>query len=1151
MPVKFIIGPAGSGKTQYCFERIVESIREQPLGPPIYWILPRQATFIVERQLACSAGLNGYFRVRILGFEDLGTEILNECGGTALPEITDRGRRMILGHILRQVQDQLHFFRSVAHQPGVAAELDGTFAELERAGHDAANLEQQLQNAPGSPALQAKIHDLALIYSQYTKFLGQDRIDPNRRLAESLSSIDRCRSLRNADVYVDSFYDFTGSERKLLAALGKVCPSVSITLTLDPQSPSIENPHHIPDEMSLFHRTEQAYRKLWFTLQEESVPVAAPVLLKDPRRFRGPQLAGLERALVSPTAATTITPDKLSPIHLVKAPDYQTEVDSAARWIRRLIDEGMRYRDIVVLMRDQDDYQNLIESSFREHNIPFFADRRRSASHHPLLRLIRAVLSVATTNWSHDSMMAVIKTDLIGLAETDADALENYVLLHGIDHTIWVSPQPWTGRRSPREGEESRPVPMPEAAEMDALRRPLVDRLQPFVKSVRQSDASVRSVASALFRLLEDFQCRTQIVSWIESAAADGRLEEGGEHERVWEELVKLFDELVDLFGNEPIALADFSSIVDSALEGFDLALTPPTVDQVLVGTVDRTRVPPVKACVVLGLAEGQFPRASPENSIFTDSDRRNLGRRKIDLDPDSSRRLLDENFLGYIALTRAADRLLLTRTVSNPDGRALGPSPLWQRVMSAFPTLPEYEMPRAADLPPRLIATPRQLVGSLMTWVRQGATDPAWDPIYQWLATHAPCGDAVDVARYSAWKALSYRNDAALDPHHAAELFPSPLHATARRLETFRMCPYQHFARYGLGLSERRHHRVGPSDLSRIFHEVLRQLVTHLIDSGQSWPDLDDADAKRRLSRLTTRIGETLRDELMLSTARNRYLLGHVEKTLALVASAQKCAAQRGMFRPAFTEIGFGTKPTDRMPPLAIRTPAGNETLLAGKIDRIDLLADGSASALDYRLSPEPLDAAGAYHGLCLQLLSYLLVLEKNGQHLTREEKLSPAASFCIQLSRSVRKTDPQSAPSPQDPKFHLMIKPRGIFDLRVAAQLDNQLTEGNYSDVVQLFIKKGGAVGHQDRSDAAGGDEFTALLRHIENHIGTIADEIMTGRIDILPYRMGTDTPCPQCHFRALCRLEPSPGCYDDLETMKRDQMLQRVLEEQGKSK
>ena len=486
---------------------------------------------------------------------------------------------------------------------------------------------------------------------------------------------------------------------------------------------------------------------------------------------------------------------------------------------------------------------------------------------------------------------------------------------------------------------------------------------------------------------------------------------------------------------------------------------------------------------------------------------------------------------------------------VSDDDGRALGPSPLWQRVVAAFPDLREYEMPCAADLPPHLIATPRQLVGSLMNWVRRGAIETTWEPVYQWFAAHAVCDDAVDIARFHAWKALSYRNNAALDPRHAAELFPTPLHATARQLESFRMCPYQHFARYGLGLNERRQRQVGPADLSRIFHDVLRQLVQELVDSDQSWQDLDDADAKRRLSRLTAHVGEYLRDELMLSTARNRYLLGHVEKTLALIASAQKSAAQRGGFRPAFVDIGFGSKPDDRMPPLTVRTPVGNETLLAGKIDRVDLLPDGSASALDYRLSADPLDAGGAYHGLYLQLLSYLLVLEKNGRHLTPEGNLSPAAAFCVGLSRSVRKDDPLDAPAPDDPRFHLMVKPRGIFDLA------RRQTIGQFPDRWKF---RSDSAFHQEGRHRWPSRQFRRGRRRMNSppcfatsssRIGQIADEIMAGRIDIRPYRMGIDTPCPRCEFRALCRLEPSPGCYDDLETMKRDQMLQRVLEEQGK--
>jgi len=1141
MAVKFIFGPAGAGKTKYCFDQIAESIRQSPLGPPIFWLVPRQATFIAERQLACAGG--GYFRVRILDFIDFAAEVLGECGGAAVPEITDRGRRMILGHILRQSQGQLQFFKSVATQPGVAAELDATFAELHRAGQDASALPQQLHRA--TPALKAKLHDLSIIFSQYIKFLGQDRIDPNRRLAESLASIHRCPSLRQADVFVDSFYEFTASERKLLAALAKVCRSMSIALTLDAQSPVITNPHHMPDEMSLFHPMELTYKRLFFAMQEASVEMTPPILLQQTKRFHRPELAHLERALVSPVPAISLSNPPA--IDLINAPDFQTEVDSAARWIRRLVAAGLRYRDIVVLMRTQDDYQPLIEASFREHGIPFFADRRRSASHHPLLRLIRSVLAIANTNWSHDAMMATLKTSLVGLSQHETDALENYVLLHGIDHTAWISPNPWTGRRA--RSDESDPAPITEAQAMDALRRPLVDRLIPFITAVKQKSASVQSIASALFQLLEAFQCRTTIVQWMDQATAAGRLEEAGEHERVWDELVKLFDELVDLFVAEPINLKHFSSIIDAALEGFDLALAPPTVDQVLVGSVDRTRTPPVKACAILGLSEGQFPRASAEDSIFTDADRNHLEKSNINLDPDSARRLLDENFLGYIALTRASERLLLTRIASDPTGRALDPSPVFQRVRSEFPTLRDHPIPRSADLPLNLIATPRQLVGSLMKWVEQGATDPAWEPVYQWLAAHPTSGDALDTARFHAWKALSHCNNASLEPAHAAALFPSPLRATSRQLESYRRCPYQHFARHGLGLTPRQHRQAGPADLSNIFHEALSRLVRDLTGASRSWQDLTETEIASRLNQFISQIGSNLRDALMLSSARNRYLLAHVEKTLALVAATQKAAAQRGKFKPAMTGIAFGDKSTDAMPPLSITTPAGKQLLVSGKIDRIDLLPDGSASLIDYRLSTHAMDPAETYHGLYLELLIDLLALEKNGQRLAPGVKLTPVAAFCVQLARFVRKANPVDAPGPSDPAFHLLVKPRGIFDLAVARDLDNALTTGP-SEVIQLHIKQDGSIGHPDHSDAAASDEFAALLRHVEQRIGRMVDEITAGRIDIRPYRHGIKTPCPHCEFRDLCRLEPSPGCYDDLQPIKRSHMLQQLVEKMGKT-
>src|SRR5439155_14125020 len=134
-----------------------------------------------------------------------------------------------------------------------------------------------------------------------------------------------------------------------------------------------------------------------------------------------------------------------------------------------------------------------------------------------------------------------------------------------------------------------------------------------------------------------------------------------------------------DLLGDEQVELGDFVEILDVGLEQFDLALTPPRIDQLLVGQVERTRTPPLNTVFLLGLSEGQFPRIAREDSVLSDRERRSLRERKLDIDPESERKLLDENLLGYIAFTRAAKRLIVSRPVAE-ENKPINPSSFWLR---------------------------------------------------------------------------------------------------------------------------------------------------------------------------------------------------------------------------------------------------------------------------------------------------------------------------------------------------------------------------------------------------------------------------------------------------------------------------------------
>ena len=77
--------------------------------------------------------------------------------------------------------------------------------------------------------------------------------------------------------------------------------------------------------------------------------------------------------------------------------------------------------------------------------------------------------------------------------------------------------------------------------------------------------------------------------------------------------------------------------------------------------------------------------------AILSDSDRRLLRQRDVELDEDAGRQLLDERFLAYVAFTRAADRLVLSRPVTTPAGKAANPSPYWAELLRLVPVDPHH----------------------------------------------------------------------------------------------------------------------------------------------------------------------------------------------------------------------------------------------------------------------------------------------------------------------------------------------------------------------------------------------------------------------------------------------------------------------------
>ncbi len=1146
---RFILGRAGSGKTHYLHEQLVQTVQSDPLGTSVILIVPKQATFTAEQAIATDPRLGGFINVRVIAPDDLGELALVESGASGGAKLDAAGRGLILSHLLREHADELQHFNKSATQPGMAAEIDATFSEFERAGRDLCEIKDLIDTAQSSQdssqqSLARKLTDLCRLYTLYQQYLKDHDFDAYNRQTQAIEAIEKCPLFQRSLVLIDDFYDFTAYERLLITRVVGVAKKSLIAMMLNPASPIINNPHHRTDEGHILSLPEQTYRKLYTDLSKSGIHIEKPLLLTDTPRFNSAELSAIERGQLEDEIGAVASTGSV--VRIV-ASDFTDEVDAAARQIQALLSQGHRLRDIAVLARSIETYESLIDSSFSEHGIAFFTDKRREATHHPLVRTLLAVCAVVKSKWSHDSVLEMLRAGLTPTIIADVDLLDDYIRQHNVSQHHWSKDDPWTFHRPVDDEEQYTRSQFTETEinRVNALRVEIRKALSD-VGSAAWSGAkkTIRDRIADLFQVLDRFHARQQLLQMIAAAEKENRIQDRDEHLQVWTRVTEMSDQMVSLLGEVETTGVEFAQMFQQILRELDLAITPPTIDQVLVGSIERTRVRGAKAVILLGMNADQFPKTITEKAVLNDRDRYALNESGVEVRPASRQTLLQERFLGYLALTRASERLIMLRTASDANGNPLEASPFWKQIDRYVADVQTCSTAGAIDR----IATPRQAISNALVWARMSDQTQATDDIaglYNWIATTPT--DAVQRVRDRAWPVLRYENKAALSDDIAKQLYTSKLQASVSRFESFAACPFQHFARYGLRLQRPADPDVTAMDLGNLYHSVLERLIRKAIEEKINFATTDQLSPEQ-IRAIAIAVGEQLRHQVFMSNAQNQYTVERLENAVYRLIQAQQFTASLGVFEPAFTELAFGKDA--KIPALTVKTPDGNQVELSGKIDRVDLSLSGKQYlVIDYKLAGESLSLEYVAHGLMLQMLTYLLVLEQHGQKLAGQ-KLTPAAALYVRLLRSIESvTDPAEAPVPETPEFHAKNAPRGIINAKFADDLDASFSSTSESLIYCMKKKKDGTLSASG-SDAVDTEQFEALIAFVYDKIGELADQIIAGNIDISPYLIGNESPCPRCDFKRVCRFDHLINGYKVLEKMSRTQALEMITNPGGQT-
>jgi ATP-dependent helicase/nuclease subunit B len=1138
---------------------------EQALGSPLVYLVPEQATFQAEQALVQRSTTGGLLRAQALSFRRLAYRILQETGGYARVQIGETGQRLHLYQLLEQQKSALTRYRSSSNKPGFLDKVLELFTEWKRYGITpdslSAEVERISEQSSMAQELRGKLDELLPVYRAYEETLASSYIDSEDLLQLFAAQAGESAWLKTADIWIDGFHGFTPLEYRVLGELMRVCPSVTIALTLDRVYEAGEK----PSELELFHPTAVTCGKLMALCAEQGVRVEVETLDAGtvPRFAAAEPLALIERGYTKRRAVeTTAALEAHLAVHA--APNRRVEMEHvAAQMVRLVRDQGYRWRDLAVLMRKPDGYVDVIEHVFDAFGIPYFLDAKKGVMEQPLIEFIRSGLEIIQKDWTYDAVFRCLKTDLLNPLITDGDKaearrrideLENYVLAFGIKGSMWTSEKPWTYRVWRSIEDEDPGANEREQATLDRMNDIRARIVAPFraLKAALAESTSVKQIAEAIYAWLEAAQVPQQLAAWAETKIAAGQLREAKDLSRLWAEVLEWFDQLVDVLGNQPISLEEVDRLLEAGLSGMKLGAVPPSLDQVVIGSMERTRFGGIKQAFVIGVNDGVFPSKFNEDSLLSETERMMLADAGVELAPDARRKLLDEQFMVYQALTVASDKLWVSYAMAAEDGASLLPSEIVRRLQLLFPTLrvetlvaaPSAETPRATQL--AALARPSQalshFVVQLRKWRNGDAIHPIWWQAYQWLVQHPDW--QLSMRRVTA--NLFYRNIAKpLSTETTSLLYGTTLTTSVSKMEMFNACAFQYFSANGLKLKERSIYKLDTPDIGNLFHAALSHVAKQLLAEGRSWGSLTAGECRQLAEMAVELFGPRLQNEILLSSDRYQYIASKFKAVLERTLYVMSEHGRRGEFVPVGLELGFGRG--GELPALPIVLPNGGKMDIIGRIDRVDkaeLNGDLLLRVVDYKSSSKKLELHKMYYGLQLQLLTYLDVAVTHAeQWLGRKAKPAGMLYMHVHNPMLARTNGLEEASLARE--VFKSYKMMGFVsdDLDIVKLMDNTMAPSVTSEILNVKLKKDGnwASASNNMSDV----QLDLARQFVRHKIEQVGSAVLGGDVSISPYQMKKAKPCTYCSYKEVCQIDGNSADTPirQLYPMKEEQTWQAI--------
>ncbi|MBQ3081471.1 MAG: PD-(D/E)XK nuclease family protein [Clostridia bacterium] len=1030
-----IIGRAGSGKTHYMISCLKEL---QSAGVDCLFLVPEQQSLTAELAIERAGGAD--FNTEVLNFERLPNRVFREIGSLVTDTVDGAGKSILMARAWNAVKEDLCLFRRLSR--GVLGDLCSTVSVLKRLCVSPSYLLEigkRLEKERGAEeGLIHKIKDTALIYGKYEELLGDKRCDDDDPLTRLAVTEGAAEFFRGKAVFLDGIYTYTPQQYRIIELMAKNAAYLYVSFTMD------------EDESGIFDGVAGCARKI----KELSGGNTKDVFLSTNHRVQSKALAYGEERL---WAGGKPFEGDCSDVDAVCCTDRYEEARYAAGVILSLCEKGLRFNEIAIALRSPDAYQGILDTALASYNVPFYFGTKDSAATKPLTAAVLALLEMAAGRLPLSAVKKYLKTTFSVLSDEDADMLIRYAERWNIRGKAWISDKDWLMNPNGYKAEIS--------AEEEALltrvnesRRAFALSVGPVIEELRSADLTVEKAIRLIYDHLLQCDAEKKLAAAAERLTNTGDADGGIKTAALWEVMVDTFDRLYTLAGTEATTAEELLLLMEAQFSVTDIGAIPSYTDAVTIGDARLMRADGIKAMIILGLNEGEFPALPVKSGVFSAADSERLEDFELSLLPDTDKAVNEERFFFYNCASAPSQYLFVSHVSAGESRR----SPLFAAVCAMFGKgegriYGEDERDRLFCKKAALTTLPYIKNAALKGAVRRVLSA---DPEARAILEEAP--PLQDERAYAGEEHLEV------------------MYLSYSRVDCYNNCGFAYLMKYKLALKPDTRLKFNSMDSGTYLHHLMEMYLKKRMETGK----YVSADRSETVSEINA-LSEAYIKAVMPAPPGKRLKKLFERLNNAAVFMCEDINTEFGNsdFEPRGFEVRIGSG-AEVAPPKLIST-GGIDVRLSGSIDRLDTAEiDGKryVRVVDYKSSPHTVSKKDIENGEGLQMLSYLYAYID-----AAEDDPVPAGV----LYRSFALPEDGKLPSQKG----MISSDAKVLDAMGPGfkQMRNKLTE----------------------------EEFASLKEDVYSHVTNTADLMAAGVMDVKPFKK-EKTDCENCDYGEACRMK-----------------------------